>query len=797
MIKQLSFFVIFFIILFVFSSICSGENIARGAKYVLDPVPNYENCKDDGDLTQLTDGQYVEGHFWTQKGTVGWDETGYAVITIDLGKDMPISGISFSTARNNLDVKFPDSIVIFTAGEDGIFHEIGDLVKLNNSKKPAPSVGYTTYRYTTDKLQTHGRKIALLVFGEHYIFCDEIEVWKGKEEDLSRPLPGTGFKDLKKYINDVIVHNSVKKRITKDIDKVQKIAGAIKRKRKIQRELDKLRKEMNTLPLEDSENFKTIFPINPTHEKVFKTYAKILQEEGLKDLTVWTSHPYEYAELFPLLTDINAPEKNQLTLSMMQNEFRSVAFNIVSPQNTEVSIKILGIPEELRKECIKVQKVLWTDTKRLEPVASALIPIKEEEGLFKLNVFAGLTQQIWLTVCSKNLPPDTYNIEIKVNQIQLPMTLTVYPIRFPDRPTLHMGGWDYTNVPNHYGVTETNRTALVNMLQEYFVDSPWATAEAMPFGTYDENGNMLTPPDTSNFDAWRQLWGKAQRYCVFIHAIGKLKKFELGSPPFEKAVSSWAKFWDDYMQKAGLDPSQLIILLVDEPHENSADRIIIDWVKAIRQSGTGISIWEDPIYRDMTKALPEMIAECDILCPNRQLFYRCGEKYRQFFINERNKGKKLEFYSCAGPMYLLDPTTYCRLQAWDCWRYGAEATYFWAFADTAGNTSWNEYLNKRHAYTPLFIDKDTVYPGKHLEALREGIEDYEYFHMLATAIKEKKGDTETRKKAEELLHTLPEKVLSIMPEAGKFFWREFKNPELLDEAREQILRMLVELGKNK
>jgi len=787
---------LFFFPLFLLTFPSFTENIALGAKYTLDPVPNYTNCKDESDTIQLTDGKYVEGHFWTQQGTVGWSETEFAVITIDLGKDMPISGVSFSTAGGVAGVKFPDSIVIFTAGEDGIFHEIGDLVKLNNSKNPVLSVGYATYRYTTDKLQTHGRKIALLVFGEPYIFCDEIEVWKGKEEDLSRPLPGMGFKDLKKYVDNVTIHNCVKKRIAKDIEKVQKIVENTKRGKKIQKEMNKLTKEIDTLPMAYSEDFKTIFPINFSHEKVFKLYARLLQKEGLKELTVWRSHPYQFTELFPSVSDIKSNDINQLCINMMQNEFRSTTFNIISSKNTEVSIEIFGIPEELRKESIKIQKVLWTDTKRLEPVASALMPINEEKGLFKLNVLVGLTQQVWITVCSKNLPPNTYNIEIKVNQIRLPMTLKIYPIRFPDRPTLHMGGWDYTNVPKYYEVTEINRTAFVNMLREYFVDSPWATSVAMPFGSYDKSGTMTTPPDTSNFDAWRQLWQDARRYCVFSAVSNKLQQWEIGTPEFNKAVGNWAKFWDNYMRNLELDPSQLIVLLVDEPHQEQEDTIIKAWAKAIHDSGAGFQIWEDPTYRDMTKALPDMIAECDILCPNRQLFYKCGEDYRQFFINERDKGKKLEFYSCSGPMRLLDPTIYCRLQAWDCWRYGAEATYFWAFADAAGNPSWNEYLNKRHAYTPLFIDKDTVYPGKHLEAMREGIEDYEYLIMLEKALKEGKGSEQARTQAEALLQETRDILHSIMPESGILFWKDFKQPEIIDNIREKILQTLLLLTTN-
>ncbi|HOK10583.1 MAG TPA: hypothetical protein PLJ10_13100 [Candidatus Hydrogenedens sp.] len=786
-----------FLLFIIHYSTTFAENIALGVKYTLDPAPNYAHCKDKDDTIQLTDGKYVEGYFWTQEGTVGWSNEGLVIITIDLGKDMPIGGVSFSTAGGTAGVEFPKSIMIFTAGEDGIFHKIGDLIELNEQKVKPAKEGYTTYIYKTEKIKTHGRKVGLVIISDRFTFCDEIEVYKGDDRFINIPFPDEGTDDLHKYTQMVTIHNCVKQRITNDIEALRKITENLSsrnKQRQYRKQLDKLTREVKSLSMEYNPEFKTIFPINPTHEKVFNLLGKLWKDTGIHQIAVEPVDPYQYLELLPPKPISASDKSNQLHLEMMQNEIRSVAFNIASPQNTDITIAITGIPDDIRKKHIDVRKVLWTDTKKLEPVASALVPLTDNNGIYKLHITGGLIQQIWLTIHSKDLIPDIYTMTVQVDEISLPFTLKIYPIRFPDRPTLHMGGWDYTNVPKHYEVTEVNRTDLVNMLREYFVDSPWATSVAMPFGSYDDNGNMTAPPDTSNFDAWRQLWHDARQYCVFVSVANKLKNWDIETPPFNKAVAEWAKFWGNYMRKAGLDPSQLVILLVDEPHEHSADTIIKAWAKVIHDSGAGITIWEDPIYKDMSQALPEMIAECDVLCPNRQLFYSCGEEYRKFFVNQRNQGKKLEFYSCSGPMRLLDPFSYCRLQAWDCWRYGARATYFWAFADSAGASSWNDYLCTRNTYTPLFIDETSVTPGKHLEAMREGIEDYEYLLMLDKAIKEGKGSESTRQKAESLLRELPEKVLATMPENGRLFWRESKNPEIVDPIRQQILQILNQLG---
>ena len=77
----------------------AGKNIALGKPYTFSSKPNYNLCSDDGDATQLTDGIYTKGYFWTQKSTVGWKEgNGFQHVTIDLGKVSPIGGFSLNTA---------------------------------------------------------------------------------------------------------------------------------------------------------------------------------------------------------------------------------------------------------------------------------------------------------------------------------------------------------------------------------------------------------------------------------------------------------------------------------------------------------------------------------------------------------------------------------------------------------------------------------------------------------------------------------------------------------------------------
>jgi hypothetical protein len=340
----------------------------------------------------------------------------------------------------------------------------------------------------------------------------------------------------------------------------------------------------------------------------------------------------------------------------------------------------------------------------------------------------------------------------------------------------------------------------VEHLKEHFVDSPSGMGQTMPFGKYDDAGHMSAPPDTSHFDAWFQLWEGARQYGVFLAVGNQLASFPMGSPEFEAAVKAWAAFWAGYVQEKGLKPEQIAVLLVDEPRSLEQDAVILDWAKAIRAADSGLRIWEDPIYKDMSKANQETIRACHVLCPNRQIFLSADQEYRDYFVRQRESGTTLEFYSCSGPVRSLDPYSYHRLQAWTCWEYGATASHFWAFGDTGKASSWNEYGMAGSSYTPLFLDDTSVTAGKHLEACREGIEDYEYLLMLKKAVEEssKKGVTgPALDRACGLLNDAPKRVKASAKNLTFRWHNEILDRSVADKVRVEILEALVALTNAK
>jgi len=189
-----------------------------------------------------------------------------------------------------------------------------------------------------------------------------------------------------------------------------------------------------------------------------------------------------------------------------------------------------------------------------------------------------------------------------------------------------------------------------------------------------------------------------------------------------------------------------------------------------------------------------MLEACDAICPNLGIYNRLGKKAKDFYGRLVADGKReLWFYQCTGPVKLLDPYGYHRLQAWHCWVHGAVGQGFWAYADAGGGNPWCEYLCRGTTYCPAYVAPDGVTTSKHWEAVREGIEDYEYLHMLKKRVDElsRAGKASSAlDKAKKLLVDGPKRVAVYEP----ISWFDERDRSVADQVRLEILDALVALS---
>lgn len=167
--------------LVLFSGCTEAQNIALNKSYTLSTLPNYVHSAPPSDKTSLTDGNYTIGRFWTTTSTVGW-QSEQVTICIDLEKVQSIGAVTFNTVRNiSSDINFPQNIFVFISNDNKHFRYVGDAADTPNN---LPGDNKVT-KFILNDINESARYISLTIIPQGvYIFCDEIEVLKGKTKKI-------------------------------------------------------------------------------------------------------------------------------------------------------------------------------------------------------------------------------------------------------------------------------------------------------------------------------------------------------------------------------------------------------------------------------------------------------------------------------------------------------------------------------------------------------------------------------------------------------------------------------------
>jgi hypothetical protein len=336
-------------------------------------------------------------------------------------------------------------------------------------------------------------------------------------------------------------------------------------------------------------------------------------------------------------------------------------------------------------------------------------------------------------------------------------------------------------------------------MREHFVNGTWAYGSILPRpDAKDPNAKL----DFTNFDRWHGLWPGVERYLIFLNAKEEFGGVTLSDPAFGERVGDWMKQIAKHLDEKGIARNRIVLQLVDEPHTDRQDAIIAAWAEAINASVPEFSIFENPTWLHPGKTGTQKAMKLpDIICPYVRKYEEGGETTRQYFKN-RPDHQRLWFYLCAGPVRLFDPTNYYRSKAWWVFENDGEGLLYWAFGDvgfdsglgTAKN-SWCEYDSLTPSFSPVFLRPDKVTSSIHMEAIREGVEDYQYLTMLKEG-GASSSNADWKREAADILQTAPDKV----SKKNRFDldWMSAKAADAAapDEIRLKILSLLERHEKN-
>ncbi|MBI3921956.1 MAG: hypothetical protein HY318_11115 [Armatimonadetes bacterium] len=809
----------------------TGQNLALRRTYECVTPPNYWGWKGPwhGDKGQLADGRVLEAWidsegkpFYALPGTAGWTSTDPAVLVFDLGETRSIGGVGLHSVLSPWGPWWPEAVTVLVSDDNADFYLAASTdAKTESSRRSIPvlvpavsrevvqaaidrtfqekGISPTTHWYRAEGIAARGRYVSLIMTpsaSTGTLVLDEIEIYEGGAEPP--PLRSSQvFTEGKGGWQSYLLYGAVSERLSRDLrglrEKVMQSRIPKRERRDLEARLGQLDKQRSAIPVPKLEGFRAILPINDFHRAVFKIQSALWESQRAPILRVWHGHRWD--PLAPLQDPIGQSPK--IAIVMAGNEVRSDVLNLTNAAQRDCAVELTftGLPSE----SLEVFEIPFVDTRSFEPVATAMIPAEKRRGAYVIHVPAGMTRQVWVRCSSRKLKARRYTgwAVLKANvgkgfSVNVPASIEVVPVKMPGRFSLHVGGWDYA-VDQVYGVTAKNREAFVALLREYGVNTPWAGNGVMPLGGYDDKGNLTQPPSRNLLDQWLRMWPDANLYCV----VGSDLPLPLETPNRLKRVEAWASDWDAYLKNRGVPSNKLAILIRDEPTTTEELQTILEVGRAIKRGAPGFKIWNDLHFADPATAPPileEVMREsCDIQCFNRQHYQQQSQANDAFVAKHRRPGLEWWTYTAGANSRLSDPYIDWLLQEWFCFDKGLTGSHFWAFGDSGGGFSWNEYLNSRGAPTPIYLAVDSVTTSKSMEALREGMQDYELLLMLEKELSSLSGDQESRvTRARQVLRDGLRQVLAI-DDKDHWQWSVPKDRSTADRVRERILRVMLAL----
>lgn len=748
----------------------SGErNIALHRPCVLSPAPSYPHCTDGKDAEQITDGFHGGSH-WTSMSTVGWRHASVIPrIRIDLGKVQAISAVHIHTVGGGFAGVYVPRQVAVLVSDDGERFEA--VAVRNGEQRGGRAVAAVVH---IDSLQATGRYVlVLLAPAGRFVFLDEVTVIGGVHSG-----PDVPERALATYAIDdaeaVFAVESLSRRVSDEYDRLMQEMQTAAR---VGIDDPAFMAEMRTDLHELRQGIALAVPFRSADWDAVEASLRTVRGRWLRKRwgrrLMWHhANPMESSDRGDVFFD-NEDRVDELVIEMWAGEYESAAVTLVNCSARRVSLRAkFSAPQadpgkrDVVVEAVTLRRVVFVDGPDQYPIGDALVKL----GDHSIDVQAGSAAQLWLTVHHSDLSRGEYPFVIDLQVIadgepaereQIVGRIIVHPIRFPERVSLKTYNWCYLS---QFGLDRDHLDDVVRDLKQHYVNVFVVHPTNLPRATALANGSLSL--DFVKHDEILATFADAEEYLFFWGYEAKQKTLlrewgEWMSPAWNRAMRQYLKDWVVHLRELGIGFDRFAIYPYDETLGDEFFKV----AKFIRDVEPRIRIFANSVGRrprDVDSFLPYVDTWClpDLGCGS------LGDSCRKL----RGSGKVETWrYAASVDARELSPLGYYRLQPWRAWRDGDTGCGFWTYATIQGRalcSDWNDYSCDRHGVVyagrsgNLKANGEVVVPSRRWEAWREGIEDYEYLHVLQerieTCVKEGCSDTLVRASRETLVAIVQE-----------------------------------------
>ncbi len=453
---------------------------------------------------------------------------------------------------------------------------------------------------------------------------------------------------------------------------------------------------------------------------------------------------------------------------------------------------------------------------------------------------AGENQPLWVTF---HVAPEAragdyegkLQLHTSLGLIALPLTVHVYDFTLPSTPHLKSALGLGTGEINRYHrlTTPADKEVVFAKYLRNFAEhriSPYSFYDYAPItvGFVGAGTDRHAVVDFSRFDVAAAEWLDRYHFSTFVvplegmgggtfqsRRLGVLDGYREGTPEHARLFHDYLSQVEEHLRQRGwLD--RAFTYWFDEPAQKDF-AFVVAGMDRLKAAAPGLK-------RMLTKEPePELLGHVDIWCGLTPEWTPARVKERQA------RGEEVWWYICTGPKapyvteFIDHPGTELRLWPWQSWQYGVNGILIWAttywnsplvYRAPAAQDPWRDPMSwvSGYDYPVGFVspwgngDGRFLYPPERdpntattavlegpvnsmrWEALRDGMEDYEYLWLLNQALRRaeaREGNSDRVKEARQLLVVPP----SIATDLTHFT----TDPRPLLTRRDHIARMIERL----
>lgn len=676
-----------FAIFFLNPAFSSSSNIAFQKPYSVSPIQNYHLSAPSTDRSILTDGKYTDGHFWTQKTTLGWFNERVIEILIDLQNTAVIDYITLNSAHGTKGgVQFPESIDVFIGNEKNEMTYAGDMM---HGHRFSSSV-HEVKKFKLAEIAAKGRYVLIIVRPKGTtFFCDEIEIHQGTDYQENLDSFTTQVANqialekiiLKNYLNDFKATNINDKSLVNWIE--------------------------NTNVLIHKKNL-NLYKITKIIEDLKKININSIKKANDSPFIIKKINPW--GKITPF-TISNGDIVKDISLLVAIGGYDTVALAVI---NTTGKPQKITLETTNNTSDIRIYHAQYIKTASMQLIADPLVPI-----LDSLTISANESAIIYINLIGKKsgVYQETLKLQSEQYELFIPIHVKVNNL-FLQKDSLSSVNWSYLEFQPIHDRIQTATKDLANHHTNVLVVPP---ALMQPTDIENYSTNFL------NLTKYIHQHSGIRKTLLFMNLKSDIWQTLNGTCQFmdEKWKYSFQVWYKNVMSaitKSGINQDSIYIYPFDEMSgvEIEQFKAFAKWVKTAFPE---IKIYATLGAKNSEDALPYLdIAQ---------------------IINEDNKLKQftqsaaeLWLYNASGPAKSNSPYSYYRLTAWKAFLLGYTGIGFWAYADTGfGNnasSAWDDFDGKSPDYSVIYdgVGK-TIVSSRRWEAWRVGIEDYELLNTYA------------------------------------------------------------------